>query len=74
MPRARRDTESPERPIRLCCISRYVSGVLPSPWQQRADSLGDMKLGLNLGYWGAGNDADNIALAQAADRIGYSVV
>jgi F420-dependent oxidoreductase-like protein len=33
-----------------------------------------MKLGLNLGYWGKGNDADNIALAQEADRIGYSVV
>ena len=33
-----------------------------------------MKLCLNLGYWGAGNDADNIALAQEADRIGYSVV
>lgn len=33
-----------------------------------------MKLGLNLGYWGAGNDADNIALAQEADRLGYSVV
>jgi F420-dependent oxidoreductase-like protein len=33
-----------------------------------------MKLGLNLGYWGAGNDSDNIALAQEADRIGYSVV
>jgi F420-dependent oxidoreductase-like protein len=33
-----------------------------------------MKLGLNLGYWGSGNDSDNIALAQEADRIGYSVV
>jgi F420-dependent oxidoreductase-like protein len=33
-----------------------------------------MKLGLNLGYWGRGNDADNIALAREADRIGYSVV
>jgi F420-dependent oxidoreductase-like protein len=33
-----------------------------------------MKLGLNLGYWGAGNDSDNISLAQEADRIGYSVV
>ena len=32
-----------------------------------------MELGLNLGYWGAGNDADNIALAQEADRLGYSV-
>jgi len=33
-----------------------------------------MKLGLNLGYWGTGSDADNIALAQEADRIGYAVV
>ena len=33
-----------------------------------------MKLGLNLGYWGAGNDADNIALAKHADRLGFSVV
>ncbi|MEP7036075.1 MAG: LLM class F420-dependent oxidoreductase [Dermatophilaceae bacterium] len=33
-----------------------------------------MKLGLNLGYWGAGDHADNLALAQEADRIGYSVV
>jgi F420-dependent oxidoreductase-like protein len=33
-----------------------------------------MKLGLNLGYWGAGNYTDNIALAQEADRIGYSVI
>jgi F420-dependent oxidoreductase-like protein len=33
-----------------------------------------MKLGVNLGYWGAGNDQDNLALAQEADRLGYSVV
>jgi len=33
-----------------------------------------MRLGLNLGYWGAGNDADNLALAQEADRLGYAVV
>jgi F420-dependent oxidoreductase-like protein len=33
-----------------------------------------MKLGLNLGYWGAGNDAENLVLAQDADRLGYSVV
>ena len=32
-----------------------------------------MKLGLNLGYWGAGNDADNLALAQEADDLGYAV-
>jgi F420-dependent oxidoreductase-like protein len=33
-----------------------------------------MRLALNLGYWGAGNDADNLALAQEADRLGYAVV
>jgi F420-dependent oxidoreductase-like protein len=32
-----------------------------------------MRLGLNLGYWGAGNDAANLALAKEADRLGYSV-
>jgi F420-dependent oxidoreductase-like protein len=32
-----------------------------------------VRLGLNLGYWGAGNDADNLVLAQEADRLGYSV-
>ncbi|MCU0277883.1 MAG: LLM class F420-dependent oxidoreductase [Candidatus Nanopelagicales bacterium] len=33
-----------------------------------------MQLGVNLGYWGAGNDADNLALAREADALGYSVV
>ena len=32
-----------------------------------------MRLGVNLGYWGAGNDADNLALAREADKLGYSV-
>jgi F420-dependent oxidoreductase-like protein len=32
-----------------------------------------MRLGLNLGYWGAGNDAESLALAQEADRLGYAV-
>jgi F420-dependent oxidoreductase-like protein len=32
-----------------------------------------MRLGLNLGYWGAGLDADNLALAVEADRLGYAV-
>ncbi|MDX6287202.1 MAG: hypothetical protein QOG53_2687 [Frankiales bacterium] len=32
-----------------------------------------MRLGLNLGYWGAGDDAGNLALAQEADRLGFSV-
>ncbi|MGH8893976.1 MAG: LLM class F420-dependent oxidoreductase [Actinomycetes bacterium] len=30
-----------------------------------------MRLAVNLGYWGAGNDRDNLALAQEADRLGY---
>lgn len=33
-----------------------------------------MKLGLNLGYWGMGNDATNLALAREADALGYSCV
>jgi F420-dependent oxidoreductase-like protein len=32
-----------------------------------------VRLGLNLGYWGAGNDADNLELAKEADRLGYAV-
>jgi F420-dependent oxidoreductase-like protein len=37
------------------------------------ESIGSatMRLGVNLGYWGAGNDRDNLALAQEADRLGY---
>lgn len=34
-----------------------------------------MRLGLNLGYWGAGNDPRlHLALAQEADKLGYSVL
>ncbi|WP_035856275.1 LLM class F420-dependent oxidoreductase [Cryptosporangium arvum] len=33
-----------------------------------------MKLGVNLGYWGAGNDAANLELAREADRLGWSSV
>lgn len=33
-----------------------------------------MKLGVNLGYWGAGNDSDNLAIAKTAEELGYSVV
>lgn len=33
-----------------------------------------MRLGLNIGYWGAGNDASNLELAKEADRLGYAVV
>lgn len=33
-----------------------------------------MELGLNCGYWGLGNDADNLALALRAEELGYAVV
>jgi alkanesulfonate monooxygenase SsuD/methylene tetrahydromethanopterin reductase-like flavin-dependent oxidoreductase (luciferase family) len=33
----------------------------------------NVRLGLNLGYWGAGNDAANLALVQEADQLGYAV-
>jgi F420-dependent oxidoreductase-like protein len=33
-----------------------------------------LKLGLNLGYWGAGNDASNLDVAVAADELGYDVI
>src|SRR6266487_3800869 len=39
-----------------------------------ASRVSRVELGLNLGYWGMGNDADNLALAREADRLGYSVV
>lgn len=32
-----------------------------------------MELGINLGYWGAGMDADNLAVAREADKLGYAV-
>lgn len=33
-----------------------------------------MRLGVNLGYWGSGNDRTNIDIAVAADQLGYDVV
>ncbi|MEO9221496.1 MAG: LLM class flavin-dependent oxidoreductase, partial [Mycobacteriaceae bacterium] len=33
-----------------------------------------MRLGLNMGYWGAGNDASKLELAIEAERLGFSVV
>ena len=32
-----------------------------------------MRLGVNLGYWGTENHADNLELAKEADRLGYAV-
>lgn len=32
-----------------------------------------MRLGINLGYWGAGMDSDNLEVAKEADRLGYDV-
>jgi F420-dependent oxidoreductase-like protein len=32
-----------------------------------------VRLGLSLGYWGAGNDAGNLELAKEADKLGFAV-
>src|ERR1700750_3238035 len=65
---------------------RSTPGCTAAPHRGPGDAVGQqtstrnsrgepaMKLGLNLGYWGLGNDADNLAVAQEADRLGYSVV
>ena len=34
---------------------------------------GRLRLGLSLGYWGTANDTEQLAMAQEADRLGYSV-
>ncbi len=44
-----------------------------APQRDQRHTPGRLRLGLNLGYWGAGDDADNLLLAQEADRLGYSV-
>ncbi|QRP49902.1 LLM class F420-dependent oxidoreductase [Amycolatopsis sp. FDAARGOS 1241] len=33
-----------------------------------------MRIGLNLGYWGTGDNSANLALAGKADELGYAVV
>ena len=40
-----------------------------------ADSLPSMRIGVNLGYWGRGTTGhDQVAIAQAADRLGFDSV
>ncbi|MFK7913281.1 MAG: LLM class F420-dependent oxidoreductase [Pseudomonadales bacterium] len=36
--------------------------------------MGNMKLGLQLGYWGAGPDPRMVDIAQEAERLGYDAV
>ncbi len=50
----------------------------PAAVRRRADRQNGrygcaVQLGLNLGYWGFGNDADNLELARQADQLGYAV-
>ena len=52
------------------CV-RYPSR--PVGTERPADSLPRMELGVNLGYFGMGMDADNVAVAREADRLGYAV-
>lgn len=39
-----------------------------------AGTVSSVRIGLNLGYWGMGNDSDNLALAVEAETLGFSVV
>ena len=55
-------------------MAREPSGRGPEGRADPPGRVGDVRLGLNLGYWGAGNDAANLALAQEADRLGFAVV
>ncbi|GGM73807.1 LLM class F420-dependent oxidoreductase [Longimycelium tulufanense] len=48
--------------------------TLPARQMLPAGKVRRVRLGLNLSYWGAGNDADNLELAKEADRLGYAVV
>ncbi|MEM7080946.1 MAG: LLM class F420-dependent oxidoreductase [Pseudomonadota bacterium] len=36
--------------------------------------MGDLKLGLQMGYWGAGPDPRMVEIAQEAERLGYDAV
>lgn len=51
-----------------------MTGTIFRRWQPVAVRSVPVRLGLNLGYWGAGNDKDNLTLAREADAMGYSVV
>ena len=34
----------------------------------------DLKLGMQLGYWGAGPDPRMVSVAQEAERLGYDAI
>jgi F420-dependent oxidoreductase-like protein len=46
-----------------------VVGTLPA-----SRYVDRVKLGLNMGYWGMGNDQDNLVLAREADQLGYDCI
>jgi F420-dependent oxidoreductase-like protein len=54
-------------------IGRRVGNASRDPQVSRWLGCRAMRLGLNLGYWGAGDDAANLALAMEADRLGFAV-
>src|SRR5512144_481425 len=82
VPRPSRLTLRPDRPsLRCSMLGNLPTSTLPSrtatprePRRRRSLRSRTMRLGVNLGYWGAGNDHENLALAQEADRLGYSSV
>src|SRR5262249_22852314 len=59
----------PERPL----LHGRRTYLPVNPGADHCPSVSRMRLGLNLGYWGAGNDAENLALAREADKLGFAV-
>ena len=55
-------------------LSRRPALVFPEQGTLLIGKGNGMQLGINLGYWGAGMDTDNLAVAREADRLGYAVV
>src|SRR5438445_3746395 len=77
VPSASRETRSPLRPRCRCCTVRAYADLDRWACCRRGYwrvGSGFVRLGLNLGYWGAGNDADNLELAKEAERLGFAVV
>src|SRR5436305_1164690 len=54
---------------RACATACRIADTLRRTDSRTAGMGVWMRLGLNLGYWGAGNDSANLALAQEADRL-----
>src|SRR3954467_8915649 len=75
VPRASRETHSPVAPSRRCSMCRpYPGARLRSVNETAVAGAEQMKLGLNIGYWGLVSAQDNMDMVMEAERLGFSVV